>query len=120
MTAGIIAQVAPQHHQIKPIDGTDCYFICSDGAILSTKRGKLRTLKPWLTCAGYLQVNISGRKKYVHRLLMLHFGPPLPTPDHVVDHINFVRSDNDLSNLRWLGRVENMQRTPASLLHTSH
>ena len=120
MTSQIIAQMAQIHHQIKLIDGETDYYICADGAVLSMKHGKLRALKPWLTGAGYLQVSIGGRKKYVHRLLLLTFGPPLPTPDHVVDHIDFDRQNNDLANLRWLGRVANMRRTPASLLNTLH
>ena len=68
------------------------------------KNGKLK--KQTTHSCGYLNTRISKRKNYkmklVHRLVLPTFKPN-PAPDFYdrVDHINQVRSDNRLENLRW-------------------
>ena len=50
-----------------------------------------------------------GRKHYrVHRLVALMF---IPNPENKpqVDHLNGIRQDNRLENLRWVNNKENMQ-----------
>ncbi len=47
---------------------------------------------------GYRQINISGTRYLAHRLAWLYmFGYE---PPHTIDHINRVRDDNRISNLR--------------------
>ena len=56
--------------------------------------------------SGYLQVMIGGRTYLAHRLAWLHhFGR---WPDGDVDHINRVRTDNRVENLRECPRSANM------------
>lgn len=60
-----------------------------------------------LDVAGYVQVNISGTMVKGHRLAwLLHYGA---WPDGDIDHINGVRNDNRISNLRCVSPKVNCQ-----------
>ena len=60
---------------------------------------------------GYLKVSLykNGKSKgiKIHRLVALAF---IPNPDnkHFVDHINGIRNDNRVENLRWVTHKENL------------
>jgi hypothetical protein len=64
-------------------------------------------LTPYLHTTSYLRVSL-GRKnyRYVHRLVALAF---IPNPENkpFVDHIDGDRTNNVLSNLRWVTGREN-------------
>ena len=92
------------------INGYNNYFIYPDGRV-SSKRFPNKFLKGG-KAHGYPHVDVSkdGVKKtfQIHRLVATHY---IPNPDNLpqVDHINRIRSDNRIENLRWVTRSENQQ-----------
>lgn len=74
------------------------------------KKGKL--LKLVKNKNGYNKINITdsnhkGRNIGVHRLVAMAFIPnPEKKPE--IDHINTIRDDNRVENLRWVTPLENM------------
>ena len=60
--------------------------------------------------AGYMKVNDpndSNRTLFIHRLMLMTFKPIECPEKYVVDHVNGIRDDNRLENLRWVLRREN-------------
>ena len=59
---------------------------------------------------GYRVVSLINKNGYstqrVHRLIAIHFIPN-PNNNLEVDHINRIRDDNNINNLRWVNRSEN-------------
>ena len=68
--------------------------------------------------SGYLSVSVHGRDYSVHRIVMLmcygFYGEGLE-----VDHINHVRNDNRLVNLRFVTHGENMRNKSVSSKSTT-
>ena len=106
--------------EYKKIEGFD-YEINREGEVRRIhKRGTYKTLKQFLSSKGYFTVNLFkdgvGHWKFIHRLIAECF---IPNPDKkpCVDHINRLRIDNHISNLRWVTQAENdlhktCKRTP--------
>jgi hypothetical protein len=97
----------------KDIPGFLDYQVSNLGRVKSFKSKKEKILRPFYTNEGYLQVGLiqCGRKnlKYVHRLVLWAFeGHP---KGRQCDHINRVRDDNRLDNLRWVTRKQNIANT---------
>ena len=65
---------------------------------------------------GYLRVNISGERVLSHRLAWLYVYGVWPLE---IDHINGVKDDNRISNLRSVNRQTNLRNTKIRLLNTS-
>lgn len=59
---------------------------------------------------GYKKVTLKGKSFYVHRLVMLTFEGEPEDPKMVVDHKDRDRSNNHLSNLRYLSNRDNTLR----------
>lgn len=60
------------------------------------------------TNGGYLQKRINGKYYGAHRLVAMAY---IPNPDNKeeVDHINNIRTDNRVENLRWVTSEENIR-----------
>jgi len=91
------------------------YIIYDDGRLFNKKTKNW--LKGGVNSEGYVCLDLfhNGKRygKKFHRLLAEHF---IENPDNLkeVDHINRIRNDNRLINLRWVDHSENNQNTSAS------
>ena len=103
------------------IRGFENYVIFEDGVVINTETGK--EVKPYLEKAiGYYRVGLTKNKKkhkfYLHRLLALAYIPnPHNKPE--VDHINRIKTDYRIENLRWVTHLENMQNQSEYNTNTS-
>lgn len=87
----------------KSVNGTD-YEVSSMGRVRN-KRGRL--LSGGVQSNGYRQVNMRGKMRLLHRLVMEAFDP-LPSGTVMeVDHIDGDKQNNALTNLRWATRQQN-------------
>lgn len=62
-----------------------------------------------LNTYGYRVVSIEGKKIGLHRLVIQSFNPVNNFDEMTVDHINGIRDDNRLINLRTIPKEENMK-----------
>ena len=93
--------------QIKDFEN---YYVSQCGKVLSTKCNKLKVLKNHINTKGYLYQSLRTTKKpklmTLHRLVALAF---ISNPDNKlqIDHINGIKVDNRVENLRWVTCQEN-------------
>ena len=103
----------------KKIDGYDNYFVSSEGKVRNDKTGRI--LKVRSNKEGYLRVNLCKNGKMttftIHRLVAQAF---LPNPKNLpcVDHINTIKNDNRMDNLRWCSQKGNCNN-PLSRINNS-
>lgn len=95
----------------KDIPGYEGRYQASNlGRIKSILRGETRIKKLRLDKCGYLQVciNINGKQynKTVHRLIAKTFIKNIDNKP-CIDHVNTIRTDNRVENLRWVTHKEN-------------
>lgn len=74
------------------------------------KAGTLRT-------NGYLQIRINRNSYYLHRLAWLYAYGQIPKAQ--IDHINCIKTDNRIFNLRECSRPENMWNVKIKRTNTS-
>lgn len=91
----------------KEIPSCPGYYVSIIGEVYGPS-GKL--LKPEIDMKGYLRFTtfINGKRKHkrIHRVVLEAFVGPCAM---MVDHINGIRHDNRLENLRYVSAVENAQ-----------
>lgn len=93
--------------EFRPIPEFEYYLVGCFGHIYSLKSFKF--IKPQMKTDGYLYVNLSDEDNHVckgvHQLVALAF---IPNPDckPTVDHVNSIKTDNNVSNLRWATHSE--------------
>ncbi len=91
----------------RDVDGYD-YEVSSMGRV--RRKGKEVCLKPLSARGGYCRIYLYAgpeRQRFlIHRLVAMAF---LPNPDNLpqVDHINNIKDDNRLDNLRWCTPSQN-------------
>jgi hypothetical protein len=95
---------------MKEIEGFEGYYISSEGYVFSKKRNII--LKGSMTKKnGYIQVYLLKNKIIhrflIHRLVAIYF---LDNPYHKkeVNHIDGNKLNNNISNLEWVTKQENM------------
>ena len=100
------------------IRSIDRYVVNKHGkSIFKKGKSKEPTLNP---SNGYYQIMLYKNNEYktwkVHRLIALTFIPNEDDSRNVVDHINTIRTDNRVENLRWVTSVEN-QNNELTITH---
>lgn len=86
------------------------YKIFMDGTIISCKHKLPIELKTHMT-NGYKCVSLHKNNKMktykIHRLIALHF---IPNPDNLptIDHIDGIKTNNLITNLRWASYTTNL------------
>lgn len=101
---------------MKPIPEYPGYFASDTGHIFSNLSGQMRPLATQLK-HGYLYVDVqtgpAGARESVtqrvHKLVLLAWAGPKPTPDHECRHLDGNRTNNAPTNLVWGTRTENYQ-----------
>lgn len=91
------------------VKGFPNYEVCAEGIVrhkISKKVKTKRVIRGYYSCD---LVHKNKRKNWsLHRLLAIHF---LPNPENKpeVNHIDGNKFNNDLSNLEWCTRAENLK-----------
>ena len=90
----------------------DNYAISNTGKIKNITNGRI--LKPYVKKNGYLQIDLFLNKKrkkyYLHRIVALAFIPnPESKPE--VNHSDGDKNNNNVSNLEWHTRLENVNHS---------
>ena len=57
--------------------------------------------------SGYIKVRLNHKSYYKHRIIAFQFIPNDDPKKRFVDHINHIRTDNHIENLRWVTPSEN-------------
>lgn len=95
----------------KVIPNYEDYKVSNHGRVMSCKLKNPIILKPQKRVKGYVFVALckeKSRAKFIdiHRLVLMAFVG-MPPDGKECDHINRIRDDNRLENLRWVTKVEN-------------
>lgn len=91
----------------------DNIYVTKDGKVIKTKffdcENHYKVITPSISKAGYEQVAIDKKNKAigVHTLVMLAWVGKKPKGMEI-DHINRIKTDNRLENLRYVTHKENM------------
>ena len=69
-----------------------------------------RIIREWHKNNGYLQCRMNGKNYHKHRVIALQWiENDSPETKKFIDHINHIRDDNHINNLRWVTQSENSE-----------
>ena len=87
-------------------DFEDDYEICVNYPYEIRKKKTNKVISESLKSNGYVRVKLNRVDYTKHRLIAIQF---IPNPNNLpcVDHINHIRTDNRISNLRWCSYKDN-------------
>lgn len=97
----------------KTIPSFSDYEINALGQIRRKLKGKI--LSQSISSHGYYQVNIANKSRRTHRLLAEAFIPN-PLNFETVNHIDGDKLNNNLENLEWMSRSENVKHSREVLM----
>ena len=103
------------------------YYVCEDGTIWSfyqqgtparsKQPGKNGRIVGRGKSNGYCVVKPRGQCGWlVHQMVMECYGPPKPEGDYVIDHIDEDKLNNNINNLQWVKRGENVAKSQSITL----
>ncbi|HGL5074088.1 HNH endonuclease [Burkholderia multivorans] len=103
-------------HQVLAYDPVTGIFVWRQS---TSNRAPIGSIAGTMQPNGYLRIAIDGVRMYAHRLAWFYVNGEWPLSD--VDHIDGVRTNNAIANLRDVSRSVNMQnqRRARSNNHTS-
>jgi len=95
------------------------YEISSEGRVRSVRNNKDVILNTIISRYGYIKVRLSKntikKEHFVHRLIAIAFIPnPFNYP--YIDHIDTIRTNNSVTNLKWVTSKQN-SNNPLTLQH---
>lgn len=97
----------------KIIEDFPNYAVSNLGRVANIKRKNI--LKNCNNGNGYYYVSLGKyNNQYVHRLVAIAFIPNVDNKPEI-DHINTIRTDNRVENLRWVTKSEN-QKNPLTII----
>ena len=86
------------------------YMITNLGRVWSIVKHKFNSIGNHTLGYKVVNLKVNGKQKtfLIHRLIAIHFiENPIPTEYNMVDHINRVKTDNRIDNLRWCNQSLN-------------
>jgi len=119
--------------EVRPVETG--YFVSTSGRVYTTKeKVRVKTgrgfryftrdfdryhkeLSPGTDRDGYSFVNINGKLRKVHRLVLRYFVGPPPTSMHHAGHRNDDVKNNRLDNLVWQSPAENNKQSRDRMRH---
>ena len=93
---------------MKPVEYKDNYLVYPDGRVWLKKSNRFAKLSKHHT--GYIQLMINGKTELVHRIVATCFIPNTINKPHI-NHIDGVKWNNNISNIEWCTRYENMHHS---------
>ena len=101
-----LIEVFDESSEWKTLKDHPDYEICVNFPHQIRKKSNGKILMESVKNNGYVQISFNKKNFLKHRLIALQF---IPNPNNLpqVDHINHIRTDNRISNIRWCSHIQN-------------